>query len=469
MLARFLTGATCTLLFASTATAQRSPTQPSPITTPVKDAGVYHMATGTWSRGAQAAALAGPEIIYDNTCEVGYYWGLLEGDRMIDSGRLPSTSSPSSPTSLPGLYDVYEVNGFTVGYCSFEPLVTSFDLSFINCYTACDGGGVFPQPIITYNVINVPAGTAAGGQGCWMLTFDLSNFGSRFDVRADCDETYNNVASTDSFGWAWMQTVPTTGSNSGPIFAGDPQNHFPNSAGIACAGLGGGTIGGGTTFVGAGAGPGSGIGSTDQVEVVDGPTTPGCYWFGGYDTVTPLNPMSSFYLRLEGKLGFIPPPPPVCQSACLGDGSAGVCPCGNFGATGAGCANSSLGGATLYCMGEPSHANDTLELHITGVNGAKPGLLIRGNHAAGSGSGVVPPGSAGLLCAVGGSQRSHVQVTDASGSTIYMDWNGSGLGSVANAAGVPTYYQFWYRDAMGSPCTGTDFNFTGSVRVTYLP
>ena len=466
MIARYITGTAGLLLLVSTATAQQSTSTPSPITTPVKDAGVYHMATGTWTRGAQAAALAGPEVIYDNTCEVGYYWGLADGDRMIDSGRLPSPSSPASPTSLPGLYDLYEVNGFTVGYCTFEPLVTSFDLSFIDCYTACDGGGVFPMPAITFNVINVPGGTAGGGQGCWVVTFDLDNGGTPFILYGDCNETYNNTASTDSFGWAWKQSIPTTGSDSGPIFAGDPQNHFPDSAGIACAGLGGGTIGGGTTFVGAGAGPGSGIGSTDQVEVVDGPTAPGCYWFGGYDTVTPQNPMSAFYLQLQGKEGIEDPPPPPL-GLCLGDGTGAACPCGNFGAAGAGCANSSGGGASMVGSGSASMALDTLSLTIVGVNGAKPGLLIRGDNAAGGGAGVAI--GAGLICAVGGSQRSAVQVTDASGSTVYTTWDGvNGLGSVATI-GVPTLYQFWYRDPMGSPCAGTDFNFTGGVSVTYIP
>ena len=465
MLAQFITCSTGLLLLVSTATAQRSTSTPSPITTPVKDAGVYHMATGTWTRGAQAAALAGPEVIYDNTCEVGYYWGLAEGDRMIDSGRLPSQSSPASPTSLPGLYDFYEVNGFTIGYCTFEPLVTSFDLSFIDCYTACDGGGVFPTPVITLNVVNVPGGTAGGGQGCWILTIDLDNGGTSFELYGDCNGTYDNIASTDSFGWAWSQRIPTTGSDAGPIFAGDPQNHFPDSAGVACAGLGGGTIGGGTTFVGAGPGPGSGMGSTDQVELVDGPTAPGCYWFGGYDTVTPANPFSAFYLQLQGEEAFESwqPPNPVC----LGDGSGGACPCGNFGATGAGCANSSGGGATLYGNGQASMTSDTLTLSITGVNGAKPGLLLRGDNLAGGGAGV--PVGAGLICAVGNSQRSAVQVTDATGATTYTTWDGTnGLGSVATV-GVPVLYQFWYRDPMLSPCAGTDFNFTGAVSVTYNP
>ena len=99
---------------ATTAGAQQH-SQLRPITTTVRDAGVYHLATGTWTRGVTATALAGPETLYDNTCTVPAYAGLPSGVTGIDSGRIPSTSSPSSSSSLTGLYDAYEVNGFTIG------------------------------------------------------------------------------------------------------------------------------------------------------------------------------------------------------------------------------------------------------------------------------------------------------------------------------------------------------------------
>ena len=209
------------------------------------------------------------------------------------------------------------------------------------------------------------------------------------------------------------------------------------------------------------------MGATDQMEIVDGPTAPGCYWFGGYDTVVPANPFSSFYLQLEGH-EHDRDPSNSGTPACLGDGSGGVCPCGNnFGATGAGCANSSGGGATMIGSGDASMAVDTLSMNITGVNGAKPGLLLRGDNLAAGGLGFGV--GAGLICAVGNSQRSAVQVTDATGATTYTTWDGvNGLGSVATV-GIPVHYQFWYRDPMGSPCAGTDFNFTGAVSVTYNP
>lgn len=453
MLLRFTLSAAGALVLASTATAQLHTTNASPITSTVKDAGVYHLATGTWTRGVNASALAGPEVIYDNTCTVGYYFGLTDGERVIDSGRIPSTSSPVSTTSLAGTHDLYEVNGFTFAYCSFEPSSTNMDLSFIDCYQACDGGGVDPVPTVTFNIVNAPAGTASGGQGCWILTFDLANTTAGFNLGGDCNGNYDNIGSTDSFGWGWTQTIPTTGSNAGPIFGGDPSGLFPQT-GQTCGG-----IGGGTTFVGASAAPGTGIGLVDQMDLVNG-AAPGCYWFGGYGGAGG-NPFTAFYLQLQGAEGF---EPTSGTPYCVGDGTGAACPCGNNGAAGQGCANSSGGGATMSGSGSASMSNDTLAFTIAGVAGAKPGLLLRGNNQVngGLGNGV----GDGLICAAGGSQRSQVQITDASGATTFSAWNGNGLGSVANAIGTPTYFQFWYRDPMGGPCN-TGFNFSNAWDVTY--
>ena len=63
--------------------------------------------------------------------------------------------------------------------------------------------------------------------------------------------------------------------------------------------------------------------------------------------------------------------------------------------------------------------------------------------------------------------RSHVQITTG-GTSTFTDFNGSGFGSVANTGGVPTYFQFWYRDP-ANPCSGAGFNFSNGVGVTYTP
>ncbi|MFT7487244.1 MAG: hypothetical protein ACI9F9_003104, partial [Candidatus Paceibacteria bacterium] len=101
---------------------------------------------------------------------------------------------------------------------------------------------------------------------------------------------------------------------------------------------------------------------------------------------------------------------------------------------------------------------DTFQLHVSGVPGSKPGLVLRGDNQ------VALPVGDGILCSVGNSQRSHVQITSA-GSTDFVDWNGQGFSSVANV-GTETNFQFWYRDPAGS-CSGQGFNFSNGLSVLF--
>ncbi|MFT7668433.1 MAG: hypothetical protein ACI8X5_001125, partial [Planctomycetota bacterium] len=88
MLLRFTLGAAGALVLASAASAQQT-ANASPITTKVQNAGTYHLATGTWTNNTTSTALVGPEALYDNTCSVGFYWGVPPGAVMHDSARLP--------------------------------------------------------------------------------------------------------------------------------------------------------------------------------------------------------------------------------------------------------------------------------------------------------------------------------------------------------------------------------------------
>jgi hypothetical protein len=145
---------------------------------------------------------------------------------------------------------------------------------------------------------------------------------------------------------------------------------------------------------------------------------------------------------------------------CFGDGSGISCPCSALGSAGEGCLNTSGAGALLSASGSASLSSDTFALNISGVPGAKPGLVLRGNNQ------VAVPAGDGILCTTGGSQRSHVQTTVA-GATTFTDFNGAPFGSVANA-GVATQFQFWYRDP-SNQCSGAGFNFSNGWSVTYQP
>jgi len=145
---------------------------------------------------------------------------------------------------------------------------------------------------------------------------------------------------------------------------------------------------------------------------------------------------------------------------CFGDGSGALCPCGNFGGAGEGCRNGSGTGAALTGTGNASVAGDTFVLDVVGVDGNRPGLMLRADNQV-----AIPVGD-GLLCTSGNSERGQVQVTNA-GATQYTNFNGSAFGAVG--VGVVKNYQFWYRDSpAGSPC-GANFNFSNGWTVTYIP
>lgn len=415
----------------------------TPITAPVKSAGTYHLSTGTWTRPGGQVALAGFERLYDNTCSVGLFYPLASGEVALDSGRIPSTSSPATNLSLTGLYDNYDINGFQIAYCSYEVTNTSMDVSFYECYAACLSPGVLPAPIASFNLVGVPGAPAAGSLGCWIMSVDLANTPGIFQLRGDCDGYYDNVPSQDSFGWSWTQTGSTISGGSGPLLAGDPSGFFNAS----CGG-----VGAGTTFVGAGAGPGSGIGSLDQFELAGLTVSPGCFSFGGY---SPTNPYSAFHMLVQADTGYLNP-----AGYCFGDAQGVACPCSGVAGHGEGCLNSSGRGAALVSFGSLSQSLDTLGFFVEGVPGSKPGLLLRGDNQ------VVLPAGDGVLCASGNSLRSQVQVT-VGGATTFNDFKGGPFGSVANV-GAPTNFQFWYRDPVNT-CSGAGFNFTNAVSIYYLP
>ncbi len=122
-------------------------------------------------------------------------------------------------------------------------------------------------------------------------------------------------------------------------------------------------------------------------------------------------------------------------------------------------------GATLTGAGNTSLTNDTFSLQVVGAPGAKPGLILRGAVQVNAGLGIGI--GDGLLCTTGSTARSQVQITSA-GSTTFTDFQGSPFGVSSYGAGLPTNYQFWYRDAANT-CSGAGFNFTNGWTVIWTP
>lgn len=149
---------------------------------------------------------------------------------------------------------------------------------------------------------------------------------------------------------------------------------------------------------------------------------------------------------------------------CFGDGTGTPCPCVGNGAPGEGCLNSGMTeGATLTASGNAYTLNDTFQLDVVGVPGNKPGLIIRGASQLNGGLGNAV--GDGLLCTGGQVARSQVQLTSG-GTATFSDFQGNGFGASNYGIGVPTNYQFWYRDP-GNACSGTGFNFSNAWSVVW--
>ncbi|MFT7671166.1 MAG: hypothetical protein ACI8X5_003883 [Planctomycetota bacterium] len=153
---------------------------------------------------------------------------------------------------------------------------------------------------------------------------------------------------------------------------------------------------------------------------------------------------------------------------CFGDGSGTLCPCLLHGDPGEGCANTTgLGGARLSAQGNAEIANDTFKLLVNGLPSGRAGLCIKGTVLFGGGNG--QPLGDGLLC-LAPQIRSQVIVSDASGSVSMDDWRGQAFGTYPSAAnlGLPTSYQWWYRDST-NPCSGSGFNLSNGWMVIWTP
>jgi len=168
-----------------------------PITSPIRRAGVYHVATGTWTRNASLANLTGPDTIYNNTCAVAYYMMLDRAESFQHRSRIPSTSGPTTPSvyygtqrndEAPGCHDAYTVNGFEVAYCTSASSPIAWTYEFANSYAECGNSDMAPD--YTLVLTGLPGSCPTCGEGCWIVDVDLSGMpGGGIVLSADGDGT----------------------------------------------------------------------------------------------------------------------------------------------------------------------------------------------------------------------------------------------------------------------------------------
>jgi hypothetical protein len=444
-----------------------------PITTGVKHAGVLHLGTGTWTRAGNQAELNGtPTVVYDNTCSSGYYAGMLQGQVFTDEGSIPNASQLSTPsTAIPGGHDTnpgcsstYDITGFEIAYCTYFPTTYSVDVSFYDMSgpagTNCPVPGVATA---TFNITGLPGSTSLNAQACWVVGFDLlAAPPSTFTL------TGTGGAQGDGFSWSYTQVGPSMQNNEDGVFlAGGVGSPSP----ATCTGTDGTRWDSGTASL---AWPnnkgeeGTGMFNLDTFRnggITNPPTTQGCFWFGG-------NPRASFHLELYSDVDCsIVEPPGI--SYCFGDGStATACPCGNFGAPGAGCNNSiGNGGASLGATGVPSLSNDTLVLTQSGELASSLSIFLQGTTN-------LPNGLVfgdGVRCVGGSLKRLYVRA--ASAGTVSAPAAGDPSVSVASAAlgdtitaGATRFYGVYYRDASATFCPnppGNTWNIGNSNSVLW--
>ena len=408
------------LCCASTASAQQQQIQARKLLSAPRDAGIYHVVTGTWTRNSGSSANLGPDIIYRNDASSGYFGTGWESAQGVDEGILPGPGNP-----FVGSQNFYEINGLSFGYCALGvgPNIV-WELELYDSYVSCDDPS-FPSNCIksawTLNTGNLPANSA-----CWIVTFDLMG-GAEACLEADggtCAPGYDGGGiGIDGFGFG--QSWLNGGTVAGPFLDGDP-NWSPRGEGTCYnAGF---TCGLSATA----------LGEQDQFGIGTNVLNPGvgngCFWFGGYNNTNGCggpsqNPTGSMNLILFTD----------CTQNCDPD----TC-------------------ETIICDTDPNNvANATVNNDCDSAGGL---ILFMSNATPNKGTyplistGVAnivnPPGATGTLCVGGtiGRYSQDIQAITGAGDAqldLMNATTGGGNGGIpnngGNLVGSSWNCQWWYR------------------------
>ncbi|MBK7877875.1 MAG: immunoglobulin domain-containing protein [Planctomycetes bacterium] len=139
-----------------------------------------------------------------------------------------------------------------------------------------------------------------------------------------------------------------------------------------------------------------------------------------------------------------------------------LCPCGNVGAAGRGCANSTNpAGALLRATGVT--ADDSIVLHGSGMPATVTCIYLQGDL-----QGSVVFGD-GVRCAGGNLIRLRAKA-NSSGASSYPDLGDPSVaarGQVTPGSGVVRQYQTYYRNAATAFCPPATFNATNGIRLVW--
>ena len=407
------------LCLATTASAQQQ-IQAVRVLGPVRDAGIYHVATGTWTRNSGPQANLGPDIIYRNDVVSSYFGTGWESAQGVDEGILPGPGNPFS-----GPQNAYLINGLSFSYCALGagPGIT-WDLELYDSYVACDDPD-FPGGCIN-SVWTWSLGTLPRSSACWLVTLDLSG-GAEACVEADggfCAPGYDGAGGLDGYGFG--QTWLNGGLTAGPVLAGDP-NWSPRGDGtcyqpnMTCPA--GATGLGEQDLLGIGTNPLGGAGN-------------GCFWFNYNNLNGCGGPNSSPSLSVDHTL----------FADCTIDCHIDYC--------------------DIIICDEATDPNNVADATVNhDCNGSDGSLILHLSKATpfkatyaliSTGNGVIsnPPGATGALCVAGsiGRYAQDISVISGAGTTqidLMNATTGGGGGGVpnigGNIVGGTWNCQWWYR------------------------
>ena len=470
-------------LLASHASAQSDASSKlRPITSPVKNAGVLHLGTGTWTRPTSGQAfLSGLDILYANTCASIYYSGQGQGERYTDEGAIPdqgqvstaSTLIPGGVDTSPGTQASYLINGFEIAYCTYSSAF-AVEIGFYDNYepvgVTCTIPGV---PSASFQITGLPASVAVNVQTCWEIGIDLDASSAEFLL--------TGTGSNDKlFGWSFLHSSPNMGTGlneDGLVVAGHPGQCTGTDATRWDTGTASAAYPNNYNQVGSfpsAAEEGTGMLLLDAFRTDNGPgISAGCYWFQ-----SPTSGIfASFHLELYGDASS---KNCICSTMCFPTIDAIACPCGNNPASpDRGCNNSfNTGGAKLTLTGTNSLSNDTVVITATDERPNVTSLFLQGNNVLASG---VFFGD-GVRCAAGQLLRLNSPggtAADGAGTVVYP--NATFPQSVSSrsaflgqpiSAGQTRWYQTYYRDPDLGFCPappGNSWNVTHGVALVWNP
>jgi hypothetical protein len=415
----------------------------------IKDAGIYHVATGTWTRAMGQVANFGPDTIYSNTAGSNYFTatggagGAAPMSLNFDEGSVPSSANSHFPLAD---RDAYSVNCFELGYCDFgAPVSGGWEISFYDSYTPCTFNAL---PNATFQVTGLPA------NGCWTVAVDLSG-GNEFCLAAESGDGFDNVPELDSFGWSFRYAGSDGSQPAGLLAAGDPASTDPSWAPGGLPADGSGYYR--TAGFPCSSGETTGLLTADSWWLEDpSGVASNCFTLGGYANMAACSlaarPYASFYLELQADSAPCVPGIPSASGCFSNPTSTGI-------------------NSTIAFIGTTSISANALRMTASLPPG-QFGFFITSQtpdfvpNPAGSLGNLCMGGNIGRFIAPGQIKNSGPDGVIALETTL-GEWDVAAIptatGPYTPVAGTTTLFQLWFRDIASIPT----FNFSDAALITW--